>query len=251
MSCLVCKKCGADINETIKFCPNCGAHIIHDRSIPINKESISDITLPFNKIVVEDSNNLKVKVIPKTIKFKRKGLIITIGFFMIFLLVGVTVYNMFFKNVANKIVNVPIKKLSQNKQSSTKGKNNNTNLNVIKNTKNQLKNLLKYYTTYSAQAINTNNISLIYPYVVSGSDLYKDQQSYIPSTYKAGIKINIISANITNYNISEDKKSGSINTSLVYNIIAKDGTSSNKVFNYVYEFQYNDSTSNYQFVRFK
>ncbi|HEY8805798.1 MAG TPA: zinc ribbon domain-containing protein, partial [Clostridium sp.] len=129
--------------------------------------------------------------------------------------------------------------------------NNNTNLNVIYNTKNQLKNLLRYYTTYSTQAINTNDISLIDPYVVSGSDLYKDQQSYIPSTYKSGIKINIISANITDYNISDDNKSGSITASLVYKIIAKDGTSSNKTFNYVYEFQYNDSTSNYQFVGFK
>lgn len=432
MCCLVCKKCGANINETIKFCPNCGARIIHDKGIAINKESNSDVTLSFNKIV-EDTNNhsneLKVKVIPKIIKFKRKVLII-IGLFTIFLLISTTIYNMISKYIANKIVSVPIEKLSQLKiidyypheigssfnyliggqekdtnviksvpnfnsdnsyktsvedysninngklikiyfyeinndtikiyhsatalgginenqeimlsknskwerdqettchitgvnmdivtksanfkncievtvvvtdksnndknytkeyyapkvglvltkysskdnssncdkifselvnysipessqQSSATIENNNTKLNVINNIKNQLRNLLNYYTSYSTRAINTNNISLINPYVVSGSDLYKEQQSYIPSTYKAGIKINIISANITDYNISDDNKSGSITTSLVYNIIAKDGTSSNKNFNYVYEFKYNDSTSNYQFVSYK
>jgi len=123
--------------------------------------------------------------------------------------------------------------------------------NNLKNVKDQLKDLLDHYTSYSTQAINTNNISLIDPYVASGSDIYKAQHSYIPNTYKNGIQINIISANITDYNISDDNKSGSITTSLVYNIIAKDGTSSNKTFYYVYEFQYNASTSSYQFVSFK
>ena len=113
---------------------------------------------------------------------------------------------------------------------------------------NQLKDLLGYYTSYFTQAVNTNNTSLIDPYVASGTELYKQQKSYIPSTYKAGIQEEVISANITNYNISDDNKSGSITTSEVYNIIAKDSTSYNKTFNYVYEFQYNDSTSSYQFT---
>ncbi|MBU3145381.1 serine/threonine-protein kinase [Clostridium sp. CF012] len=123
--------------------------------------------------------------------------------------------------------------------------------NDLDNVKEQLKDLLNDYTSYSSQAIDTNNISLIVPYVASGSEIYKAQRSYIPNTYKAGIHINIISANITDYNISGDKKSGSITTSQVYNIITKDGTSSKKTFKYVYEFKYNDSTSSYQFVRFK
>ena len=177
---------------------------------------------------------------------------------MIFLLISITAYNMFCKNRSNKIVNVS--KYPQQSSATIKNNNtkesiaktkNDTNLKVINNIKIELKDLLGHYTSYATQAINTNNISLIDPYVVSGSDLYKEQQSYIPSTYKAGIKINIVSANITDYNISEDKKSGSITTSLVYNIIAKDGTSFNKTFNYAYEFQYNDSTSNYQLVSFK
>jgi len=117
--------------------------------------------------------------------------------------------------------------------------------------KGKLKILLENYTSNSTQAISTNNISLIDPYVAFGSEIYKAQHSYIPSTYKSGIQVKIISANITDYNISEDNKSGSITTSQVYNIITKNGTSSNKTFSYVYKFQYNDSTSSYQLVSFK
>jgi uncharacterized membrane protein YvbJ len=120
--------------------------------------------------------------------------------------------------------------------------------NDLNNVQDQLKDLLDYYTSDFTQAVNTNNISLIDPYVASGSQLYKDQQSYIPNTYNAGIQENIVSADIKEYNISDDNKSGTITTSEVYNIIAKDGTSSNKAFSYVYKFQYNDSTSSYQFT---
>lgn len=120
--------------------------------------------------------------------------------------------------------------------------------NDLNNVQDQLKDLLDYYTSDFTQAVNTNNISLIDPYVTSGSQLYKDQQSYIPNTYNAGIQENIVSADIKKYNISDDNKSGTITTSEVYNIISKDGTSSNKAFSYVYKFQYNDSTSSYQFT---
>lgn len=120
--------------------------------------------------------------------------------------------------------------------------------NALNDVQNQLKDLLYYYTSNFTRAVNTNNIALIDPYVASGSDLYKQQQAYIPNTYTAGIQENIISTNITNYNISDDNKSGSITTSEVYNIITKDGTSSNKTFNYVYKFVYNASTYSYQFT---
>jgi len=110
----------------------------------------------------------------------------------------------------------------------------------------QLKDLLSNYTSYFVMAVNTNNISLIDPYVTIGSGLYKAQQSFIPTTYSNGIKEEILSTYITKYNISDDNKSGSITTSEVYNIIAKDGTSSNKTSSFVYKFQYIDSTSSYQ-----
>ncbi|MGH4123101.1 MAG: zinc ribbon domain-containing protein [Clostridium sp.] len=119
------------------------------------------------------------------------------------------------------------------------------------NVENQLKDLLRYYTSYFTEAVNTNNVSLINPYVASGSSLYKEQQLYIPKTFAAGIKESIISADITDYSISDDSKSGSVTASEVYTIVAKDGTSSNKSFKYVYKFLYNDSTSSYQFTSIK
>jgi len=118
--------------------------------------------------------------------------------------------------------------------------------NDLNDVQTQLKDLLSNYASYFVMAVNTNNISLIDPYVTSGSNLYKAQQSFIPTTYSNGIKEEILSTNITKYNISDDNKSGSITTSEVYNIIAKDGTSSNKTSNFVYTFQYIDSTSSYQ-----
>jgi uncharacterized membrane protein YvbJ len=123
--------------------------------------------------------------------------------------------------------------------------------NALNNVKSQLKDLLNYYTSYFTEAVNTNNVSLIDPYVASGSILYKQQQSYIPKTYTAGIKESIISANITDYSISDDDESGSVTTSEVYTIVAKDGTYSNKTFKYVYKFLYNDTTSSYQFTNIK
>jgi len=114
--------------------------------------------------------------------------------------------------------------------------------------KSQLSYLLSNYTSYFTEAVNENNFSLINSYVTFGSELYKQQQSYIPATYTAGIQESIVSANIINYNISDDNQSGSITTSEVYTI-TKDGTSSNKNFEYVYKFQYNVDTSSYQFTQ--
>lgn len=120
--------------------------------------------------------------------------------------------------------------------------------NDLTDVQNQLKDLLGYYTSNFTQAVNSNNASLTDPYVVAGSALYTEQHStYIPNTYNAGIQEYAISADITDYNISDDSQSGTITTSEVYNIIPKDGLAYNKTFNYVYNFKYNDSTSSYQF----
>ncbi|MGV8983992.1 zinc ribbon domain-containing protein [Clostridium sp.] len=122
---------------------------------------------------------------------------------------------------------------------------------ALYNVERQLTDLLSYYTSYFTEAVNTNNVSLIDPYVASGSNLYKEQQSYIPKTYAAGIQESVISASITDYSISDDNKSGSVTSSEVYTIVSKDGTYSNKTFKYVYKFIYNDATSSYQFTNIK
>jgi uncharacterized membrane protein YvbJ len=114
-----------------------------------------------------------------------------------------------------------------------------------------LNELLDNYASSFTQAINTNNISLIDSYVASGSELDEMQQSYIPKAYTAGMQENFISADVIKYNFSEDRKSGSISSTEVYTLISKDGTSSNKTFNYEYEFEYNNSISNFQLTKLK
>ena len=76
--------------------------------------------------------------------------------------------------------------------------------------KGKLDELLNNYTSCFTQAVNTNDISLIVPYVNSESDIYKLQQSYIPTTYAAGVQESIVSDNITAYNISDDKDRKSV-----------------------------------------
>lgn len=120
--------------------------------------------------------------------------------------------------------------------------------NDLLDVQNKLKEDLNGYTSSFTEAINTNNVSLIDPYVAAKSELYKQQESYIPKAYADGIREQVVSTEVTKYNISDDNKTGSITTSEVYTITSKDGTSTNQSFNYVYKFQYNESTSTYQFI---
>ena len=121
--------------------------------------------------------------------------------------------------------------------------------NSLNTVETQLNDLLGYYASSLAQAINTNNFSLIAPYVTAGSDLYTKQQVNIPGSYEGGDQENFISGNISSYNISDDSLSGSITASESYNVITKDGISSNKTYNHVYKFQYNIATASYQFTQ--
>jgi len=113
----------------------------------------------------------------------------------------------------------------------------------------QLDTLLINYASALTDAINTNNFSLIDPYLTYGSELYKQQKSAVPNSYVEGNMESYLSANVTNYNISDDSQSGSIATSETYNFLTKDGVSSNKTYNHVYRFQYNTATSSYQFTQ--
>lgn len=55
MSCLICLKCGADINESTKFCPNCGAPIIHTKSETVTDKIKYNTDLSINKNFIKDS----------------------------------------------------------------------------------------------------------------------------------------------------------------------------------------------------
>jgi len=113
---------------------------------------------------------------------------------------------------------------------------------------NQLNGLLNNYGYYLAEAINTNNFPLVSAYLTYGSELYNQQQTNVPISYASGDQESFISASIADYNISDDNQSGSITSTETYNFIYKNGGSSNKTFNHVYKFQYNNATASYQFI---
>ncbi|MDD3224803.1 MAG: zinc-ribbon domain-containing protein [Clostridium sp.] len=120
--------------------------------------------------------------------------------------------------------------------------------NDLNDVQNQLSELLQNYISNFTEAVNTNNVSLVTPYIVAGSTLDKEMQTYVPNTYNGGTTESNVSSNIVKYNISDDNNSGNIQTSEVYTITNKDGTSSNKSFNYTYSFTYDQNSCSYKFL---
>lgn len=121
----------------------------------------------------------------------------------------------------------------------------------LEEVKSQLNDLLNNYASSLADAINTNNFSLINYYLTYGSELYKQQQVNVPGSYLEGNQESLVSAIITSFNISDDAQSGSITSSETYNFVTVEGTSTKKTYNHVYKFQYNGTTSSYQFTNRK
>ena len=105
-----CKNCGTKYEHRTKFCEQCGSRLngivsedhIGMPSTPVNIDNNIEST---SKL----SNDIKSNLISMKFKFKNKKLIFIVSF-MIFLLVSITIYNMFFNN---KIISVPIEKLNQ------------------------------------------------------------------------------------------------------------------------------------------
>ncbi|MBU3182992.1 zinc ribbon domain-containing protein [Clostridium psychrophilum] len=114
--------------------------------------------------------------------------------------------------------------------------------------KSQLNDLLQNYASGLTAAINANDFSLVSPYLTYGSKLYTQQQANVPGSHAGGDYESLVSANITDFNISDDSQSGTINTSETYNFVSIDGTSINKSYSHVYKFQYNGASSGYQFT---
>jgi membrane-associated protein TcaA len=116
---------------------------------------------------------------------------------------------------------------------------------LVSSAESNIKNLMGWYTYYFAEAVNTNNFKMVSDYLYPGSKLYNEQMSYIPTAYNRGIKESIMSYNVISYKLSDDYKSGSINTEEVYNV-DNNGQSSIKTFKYTYTFKYNETVRGYQ-----
>ncbi|OBR94996.1 hypothetical protein CLRAG_13340 [Clostridium ragsdalei P11] len=111
----------------------------------------------------------------------------------------------------------------------------------------RMRNLIYWYTYYFTQAVNTGDFEDVENYLYPGSPLYNDQKSYVATTYEKGIKEDIKSFNVISYNLSDDKRSGTVSTEEVYNIYQSDSTTpSTKTFHYTYTFKYNEQFSGYQ-----
>lgn len=117
--------------------------------------------------------------------------------------------------------------------------------NEIKEIEMQVYSLIDNYTYYFTKAINYDDFSYVEPFLYPGSAIYNDQKTYIPNTYKNGIREEVKSFKIKSYTISDDNKSGTISTEEIYSI-EKDGKSSIKTFNYKYTFKYNESKNGFQ-----
>ncbi|WP_298838637.1 zinc ribbon domain-containing protein [Clostridium sp.] len=117
--------------------------------------------------------------------------------------------------------------------------------NTITNIHSQLDNLLYYYASSIAQAINNGTPSLIDTYVAYGSSLYNTQQSYIQKTYDAGIKETYNDSKIIDYNINDDNTSGTITSSESYTIVHADGSETPNTSSYIYGFK-QDASTGYQ-----
>ncbi|AKN29787.1 hypothetical protein Ccar_02550 [Clostridium carboxidivorans P7] len=116
---------------------------------------------------------------------------------------------------------------------------------LIRNQENQVHNLVYWYTYYFTRAVNTNSFYMLEDLLYPGSQIYDEQKGYIPDTYGKGIKEEIMSFNLLSYKLSDDNKSGTVNTEEVYNIY-QNGSSSIKTFKYTYTFKYNEAKNGYQ-----
>ena len=110
----------------------------------------------------------------------------------------------------------------------------------------QIKDLLGMYINNFTESVNSGDFSILAPDLYPGSNFYKQQSSYVPYTYGKQITEYNQSYNITSYSMSDDKKSGTVDTDEFYQICSN-GTSSTKEFKYRYTFKYNDQTQSYQF----
>lgn len=118
--------------------------------------------------------------------------------------------------------------------------------NKLDDVQDKIKDLVNLYTNAFTQAVNSNDVSQIEPYVHPGSDLYNEQSSYIPSTYQKGIREYLRTCNIVSVNVNDDNESGTVVTSEVYDIEDSNENTTTKTFNYKYTFKYNESINSYQ-----
>ena len=105
--------------------------------------------------------------------------------------------------------------------------------------------LMNNYLVYFADAVNYGDFTYIEDCISLGSNLYKDQKTYVVNAYERGIIENYINHEIVSVDYDESKKTGTVLVKEVYEIITEDD-SREKTFQNRYKFEYNENHKSYK-----
>lgn len=123
---------------------------------------------------------------------------------------------------------------------------------TVQQQKNDIGNMITGYGYALANALSYGNSTSLASYMYPGSKLYNQQMANVKSysTSKNGFYEQYDSAVVNSYTMNPDGKSGTVDSTEVYDINenANDYTSQTKTrtFENIYKFQYNDTTQSYQ-----
>ena len=109
-----------------------------------------------------------------------------------------------------------------------------------------LEDVVSGYLRNFSTAINDNAFYLIEPYLVKGSEIYNEQESYIPKIYNRGIKEEFLKYDILDVTYDANELAGTVKVYEVYNIIKPENDFAEEC-SYVneYEFEYDEKTGRF------
>lgn len=123
---------------------------------------------------------------------------------------------------------------------------------TVEQQKSDISNMVTGYSYALASALTNGDTKSLQAYMYPGSKLYNQQMDNVKNYYKDNNSFNeqYDSAVVNSYKMDEDSKSGTVNTTEVYDINehADDPNSEaqTKTYENVYKFQYNDTTHSLQ-----
>lgn len=94
--------------------------------------------------------------------------------------------------------------------------------------------LIFNYDNSWADAVNTNNFSLVEPYLLKDSSLYNAQKSVLKNITAQGIREQLVDFSVIGFSLTSDSNVYKVYVYEEFNIISKDGQSKKTGFNWVY-----------------
>lgn len=116
--------------------------------------------------------------------------------------------------------------------------------------KSDINNMVTGYSYALASALSSGNTTSLQQYMYPGSDLFNKQLSNVKSEYNGNFYEQYDSAVVNSFTMAQDGKSGTVDTTEVFDINenVKDYNSraQTKIYENVYKFQYNNTTQSFQ-----